>query len=78
MSMKIQNQPCIKSKEAKIGKDQLKAQVEDAVVSICPWKRGLEVLQEIRLSEGRITYTYTIYLTWIGSGSCGIPLVIYV
>lgn len=36
-----------------------------AQFSLRPWKRGLEVLPEIRLSEGRITYTYSICLTWI-------------
>lgn len=63
--MKTQNQPYIKSEQAKTvkeikGKLRLRTQF-----SVCPYKHGLEELQEIRLSEGRITYTYSIHLTWI-------------
>lgn len=63
--MKTQNQPCIQSKQAnrvKEIKEKLRLRTQ---FSACPWKHGLEALQEIRLSEGRITCTYSIYLTWI-------------
>lgn len=62
--MKIQNQSWIKSKQAKRVKEikgNLRLRIQ---FSVCPWKHGLEGLQEIWLSEGRITYTYSIYLTW--------------
>lgn len=38
------------------------------MILIRPLKHGLEALQEIRLSAGRITHTYSIYLTWIDPG----------
>lgn len=69
--MKTQKQSCIKSKQARgvkeiKGKLRLRTQFSER-----PWKHSLEALQEIRLSVGRITYTYTIYLArilWNTSG----------
>lgn len=63
--MKTQNQPCIKSKQANRVKEIKEKFRLRTQFSAGPWKHGLEALQEIRLSEGRITYTYSIYLTWI-------------
>lgn len=59
--MKVQNQPWITAKGDKEIKRKLRVRTQ---FSLCPWKRGLEALQEISQSEGRITYTYSVYLTW--------------
>lgn len=62
--MKIQNQTQINSKERQ--RDKFKAQAEDTILitSLEAWARSTPTDQ----TEGRITYTYSIYLTWKDPG----------